>query len=524
MLELFTDPTVWAGLLTLVVLEIVLGIDNLIFIAILASKLPPRQRELARIVGLSLALFMRLALLAALSWLAGLTRPLFSIGPLDISGRDLILFGGGLFLLYKATTELHERLEGQQQHHAEGTRVHSGLWVVVAQIVALDAVFSLDSVITAIGMVNDLPVMMLAVFVAIVVMLFASGPLTTFVMAHPTVVVLCLAFLLMIGLSLVADGLGFHIPKGYLYAAIGFSVMIEALNQVAQRNYLKQQARRPLRQRTAEAVLRLLAGPQALQAEPVAGVAVLPGEAPAFAAEERQMVRGVLSLAERSLRSLMTPRPEIAWIDIDADPETIRQQLRARPHSRYPVARGSLDNLLGLVRAKDAIYDLVHTGRIQEESIREPMILPEHMSALKAIQHLRQAGAQLALVSDEHGIVQGCITPLDILEAIAGDFLEEGEKPAIEAQGEGVWLVDGGASLHQLENVLETSGLVSEDERYTTAAGLVAARLQRPPLVGDSFTHDGYLFEITDVRAQRAHAVKVTRVQASQEAQQTTAQ
>ncbi|HEY9381658.1 MAG TPA: TerC family protein, partial [Burkholderiales bacterium] len=257
-MELFTDPGVWVGLLTLVVLEIVLGIDNLVFIAILGGKLPPRQRDIARIIGLSLALFMRLALLAAISWLVTLTEPLFTLGPLEVSGRDLILFLGGLFLLYKATTELHARLEGVP-HHGPTAKTHANLWVVVTQIVVLDAVFSLDSVITAVGMVNDLPVMMAAVVIAIGVMLFASKPLTAFVNAHPTVVVLCLSFLLMIGLSLVADGLGFHMPKGYLYAAIGFSIMIEFFNQWARRNYLKQQSRRPLRDRTADMILRLLA-------------------------------------------------------------------------------------------------------------------------------------------------------------------------------------------------------------------------------------------------------------------------
>ncbi|HLU76385.1 MAG TPA: TerC family protein [Burkholderiales bacterium] len=515
MIELFTDPTVWVGLLTLVVLEIVLGIDNLVFIAILASRLPPRQRDMARIIGLSLALFMRLALLAAISWLVGLTAPLFHVGPMAVSGRDLILFLGGLFLLYKATTELHARLEGEDHHAGTDTRAYPSLWVVIAQIVALDAVFSLDSVITAVGMVNDLPVMMAAVVIAIIVMLVASKPLTNFVNAHPTVVVLCLSFLLMIGLSLVADGLGFHLPKGYLYAAIGFSIMIEVFNQIAQRNRLKKERRLPARQRAAEAILRLLAGPQALEAAPaVAGdaPAMAPGEAAPFVPEERQMVQGVLTLAERSLRSVMTPRSHLAWINIEDDADAIRAQLRSRPHSRYPIARGTLDRLLGIVRAKDAIYDLAHEGAIREDSIRKPMILSENMQALHAIHHLRQAGTQLALVSDEHGVIQGCVTPLDVLEAIAGDFPEEGERPEIQPQGDGRWLIDGGADLHHLEQVLETRGLVSEDERYTTIAGLMNARLQRTPTVGDSFRHENYEFRVTDVRHQRAHAVEVTRI------------
>ncbi|MFS2053908.1 TerC family protein, partial [Variovorax sp. CT11-76] len=258
-MELLSDPAVWIGLLTLVVLEIVLGIDNLIFIAILAEKLPPHQRDRARLIGLSLALLMRLGLLSIVSWLVTLTTPLFSLFGQGFSGRDLILLLGGLFLLFKATAELHERIEGVT-HAVTGTTAYASFGVVVAQIVVLDAVFSLDAVITAVGMVDHLPVMMAAVIISIAIMLWASKPLTRFVNAHPTVVVLCLSFLLMIGLSLVAEGLGFHIPKGYLYGAIGFSVLIEALNQWARRNELRHEARRPLRERTAESVIRLLGG------------------------------------------------------------------------------------------------------------------------------------------------------------------------------------------------------------------------------------------------------------------------
>ncbi len=259
-MEWIADPTIWAGLATLVVLEIVLGIDNLVFIAILADKLPKQQRDKARVVGLLLALVMRLALLASISWLATLTKPMFIVAEHPFSGRDLIMLVGGIFLLFKATMELNERLEGKDEEQ-HGARKGARFWPVVAQIVVLDAVFSLDSVITAVGMVDHLAVMMIAVCIAIGLMLLASKPLTRFVNAHPTIVILCLSFLLMIGFSLVAEGFGYHIPKGYLYAAIGFSVMIEALNQLAQFNRRRFLSKvRPLRERTAEAVLRMLSG------------------------------------------------------------------------------------------------------------------------------------------------------------------------------------------------------------------------------------------------------------------------
>lgn len=286
-MELLMDPSIWAGLLTLVVLEIVLGIDNLVFIAILADKLPPKQRDKARIIGLSLALFMRLALLSVISWMVTLTKPLFTIADFAFSGRDLIMLFGGLFLLFKATTELHERLENKE-HDTGNSKGYASFWVVVVQIVILDAVFSLDAVITAVGMVNHLPVMMAAVIIAMAVMLFASKPLTRFVNQHPTVVVLCLSFLLMIGLSLVAEGFGFHIPKGYLYAAIGFSILIELFNQIARRNFIRHQSSQPLRARTADAILRLMGGRNkqvAQTSEPDSSTAPVPVLEGAFAEE-----------------------------------------------------------------------------------------------------------------------------------------------------------------------------------------------------------------------------------------------
>jgi predicted tellurium resistance membrane protein TerC len=229
--EFLGDPGTWVvALLTLTVLEIVLGIDNIIFISILAGKLPLEQQNRARIVGLSLAMFMRIALLFSISWVIGLTGTIFSVLDFDISGRDLILIGGGLFLLGKATFEIHEKLEGEQ--HAPGA-VAAGtasFAATIAQILLLDVVFSLDSVITAVGMAEELWVMITAVVIAIGVMLVSAGTISDFVNRHPTVKMLALSFLLLIGMSLVAEGLDFHIPKGYIYFAMGFSVFVEVLN------------------------------------------------------------------------------------------------------------------------------------------------------------------------------------------------------------------------------------------------------------------------------------------------------
>lgn len=227
MAELWTGEAL-IGLLTLTAMEIVLGVDNIIFISILAARLPADQQARARTVGLALALITRVLLLLSLSWIAGLNGELFSIAGWGLSGRDLILLGGGLFLLGKATFEIHEKLEGESGH-AEA-RVGPSFGAVIVQILLLDMVFSLDSVITAVGMVNQIPIMIAAVVIAVGVMLFAAGPISAFVNRHPTVKMLALSFLLLIGVNLMAEGLGQHIPKGYIYFAMAFSVFVEMLN------------------------------------------------------------------------------------------------------------------------------------------------------------------------------------------------------------------------------------------------------------------------------------------------------
>ncbi|MEX2178549.1 MAG: TerC family protein [Gemmatimonadaceae bacterium] len=244
-MDWFADPNAWIGLLTLTVLEVVLGIDNIIFISILASKLPAQQQPLARRLGLTGAFVSRLALLFSIAWVVKLTAPLFTVFDFPISGRALILIVGGLFLIGKATFEIHGKLEGED-HEATGKRVMPSLVGVVAQIMVIDIVFSLDSVITAVGMVDQISIMVIANVIALGIMLMAAGPIAGFVDRHPTVKMLALSFLLLIGTNLVAEGFGAHIPKGYTYFAMGFAVMVEMLNLRLRKKSEPVQLHRPM--------------------------------------------------------------------------------------------------------------------------------------------------------------------------------------------------------------------------------------------------------------------------------------
>jgi CBS domain containing-hemolysin-like protein len=312
----------------------------------------------------------------------------------------------------------------------------------------------------------------------------------------------------MIGLSLIAEGFGLHIPKGYLYAAIGFSILIELFNQIARRNFIKHQARRPMRERTAEAIMRLMGQQRAQQSD---DEVALPRDE-TFAAEERYMISGVLTLASRSLRSVMTPRTDISWVDCERSREEVRAQLLDTPHSLFPVCRDSVDEIVGVVRAKDLLVALEQGEDIAEFAARTPpIVVPETMDVIKLLAVLRRAKGRLVVVTNEFGVVQGLVTPLDVLEAIAGEFPDEDETPDIVAEGDG-WLVKGGTDLHSLEQALACDDLVSPTADYATLAGLLLAHYGQMPVVGDIIELNHLRFDIVEVSDYRIELVRVTRV------------
>ncbi|UFH50257.1 TerC family protein [Pseudomonas sp. KNUC1026] len=518
-MEWIADPTAWLGLLTLIVLELVLGIDNLVFIAILADKLPPHQRDRARVIGLSLALIMRLGLLASISWMVTLTRPLFEVFGQGFSGRDLILLFGGVFLLFKATMELHERLEGHAANRQAGAG-YAAFWPIVAQIVVLDAVFSLDAVITAVGMVEHLAVMMIAVMISIGLMIVASKPLTRFVNAHPTVIMLCLGFLLMIGFSLTAEGLGFHIPKGYLYAAIGFSLLLEAFNQLARHRRRKSlRGNQPMRERTAHAVLRLLGGKPLDESEVGHDVADLVDEpsqasgeaAPMFGRRERVMISAVLQLAQRPIRTAMTPRTDVASLS-DTRPLTCSTKCWPIPRIRgwcwwSPASRMPL----GYVRKQEVLCELLAGREPNLPALaHQPLHLLETFDLLNALEQMRARSAHIAFVVNEFGDFTGLLTLTDVLEAITGELPDASDRngPALAAE-EGGWLASGTLSLAYLAERSGFQAPASDD--YQTVGGLMMSLLDRLPVVGDEVECGTWQLRVHSVEERRVKTLHLRK-------------
>lgn len=517
------DPTIWIGLSTLIVLEIVLGIDNIVFIAILAEKLPPEKRDHARIIGLSLALVMRIILLMFTGWLVTLTAPLFSALGISFNARQLIMLIGGLFLLFKATMELNERLEGGN-HESTKQKKASRFWTVVAQIVVLDAVFSLDSVITAVGMVEHVPVMIAAVCIAMVIMMIASKPLANFVNCHPTIVILCLSFLLMIGFSLIAEGFGFSIPKGYLYAAIGFSILIEFFNQMASFNRRRFLSKKPLRQRTAEAILSLVKGDvedEDLDTNSKDLIADAGKQTAVFNDQELSMIERVLGLAQRSVSSIMTSRLDIKMININDDKETILNDLLENQHTRLIVTDNvSIGEPIGIIPVNDLLKEVLNNQHDISfaKLIKQPLIFPETISLLVALEQFKTAKTHFAFVVDEFGSMQGIVSVTDVTETIAGEFPTEGEdidaRHDIQSGGENCWIANGYTPLEELVRFVPIK--IDDKREYHTLAGLLMEHSQHIPQAGEVIEFDHYLFEILEVESHRIVKVKITHTDASE--------
>lgn len=482
------DPSAWAGLGTLIVLEVVLGIDNLVFISILTSRLHTQeQRRRAFLTGLGLALVMRLVLLSAIAWIVSLTEPLVTIFGKAFSWRDFILMGGGIFLLLKGTMELHERLEGGMAEYSSAP-TRSGFWQVIIQILVLDAVFSLDSIITSVGMVDHIPVMMLAVIVAMLVMVMAAAPLTSFVERHPTVIILCLGFLMMIGLSLLMDGLGYHIPKGYLYAAICFSVLVEICNQVALRNRRKR-------------------------------------------ISMRDMVARVIRLSGRTARFIMTPRHRVRWLDSEADYATACRFASESLSPWLPVLDPDRDEVLGVIHTGDLAAvtpqgpvtgtERPGTAAPQDDgsgrvwSVR-PLLRPaptifEHASLTEMLETFREEPTPLAFVRDEYGSVVGCITPTDLVSVLAGQMGDMPAGPEACRQPDGSWLMPGRLTVDAVTSWLGIH--LPPRSSSATLAGLLLEALGHIPHEGERVRIQGWRMKIVKMDGNRIDEVLVRRLE-----------
>ena len=336
-----------------------------------------------------------------------------------------------------------------------------------------------------------------------------------FVNEDPTVVILCLGFLMMIGFSLIVEGFGFHIPKGYLYAAIGFSVIVEFINQTMRRNQEKMVTTTDLRYKTASAVLRMLGGKSsdhASEPEDVLATRAYADEVfdPENGVYHSVLVQGVLGLSERPVKSVMTPRPELEWIDLEDEEASIKSQLLSITHSRLIVARGELDNIAGVVLTHKVLNEYIETGVLDfDKHLREPVIVHENAQVLMVMEQLRQAPLQMALVLNEYGSIEGIATPIDVLEAIAGEFPDEdAEDNVAESLEDGSLMLDGSTDIRHVSLLLDRD-LVDESDQYSTLSGYILFHLGRLPENGSSLEADGCIFEVVTMDGKKIEKVHV---------------
>ncbi|MFH4415519.1 MAG: TerC family protein [Neisseriaceae bacterium] len=509
------DPNVLIGFLTLVILEIVLGIDNLVFVAIVVNKASPQQRDRARVIGLSLAIIIRILMLAIASYLVSLTRPLFTIATFSISGKDILMMVGGFFLIYKATSELHEKIDADTQYLEEyqTKKQYTPAYLVTIQILLIDAVFSLDSVMTSVGMVDHIIVAMFAVSVAMVVMIIGSKYLTEFINHHPTVVVLCLCFLLMIGLTLILEGFHKHIPKGYLYASILFAILIEILNQVSAKN-LRKNAYTSLswRRKTIDSVLGMLGIREAALAHANQNGEHLEDQ-DIFEDNEKNMIRSVLTLAEKPVESIITPRREIAKLNLSKSLQEQREELKSTPYGRLiVVGKAGIEEPLGYISKKDVLSALLENQNYDlTKLIKQPLFIPNTATVLSALELFRRSPADIALVVDEFGAILGLLSIKDITEAIAGEFPEEYEQassPSIQTNEDNSITVDGSLDYDTLAQKLNLPPL-PENTEFHSVAGLLMEELQRIPNVGDTIEYYDHIFEVIERSGQKIQRVRI---------------
>lgn len=517
------DPSAWLGMLTLVILEIVLGIDNLVFIAILAGKLPVKLQDKARYIGLGLALIIRLIMLSLISWIVTLTEPLFSIGSFGFSVRDLILLLGGIFLLYKSTSELHEKLEGKEHSPTESKATSHAFWLVVMQIVVLDAVFSLDSVITAVGMCEHVFIMMFAVIIAMMIMVVSSKPLTTFVTSHPTLVILCLSFLLMIGFSLLAEALHIHVPKAYLYAAIGFSILIEIFNQIARKNSLRldKNLKNNSRELAASLVLRILGSRSEGQFQSIKeSIVAPPSEENTFLEEEKDIVSRALQLNGQPLRAIMTARRDVEMLDVTDDKKEVLAQLSKTKHSiLVAIKDGNRDAPLGYIKKSEVLAKyLADEDEELGSLVRAPIYIPETVSVLKALEECRNAKNYVLFVVDEFANYEGLVTLHDMLEEIAGDLPERSEKSECVEQEDGSFLVQGDIAINELAR--QTGLALPQNVHYHTLAGYLVETLQTVPRDGMTLDINNWHLRVEQVDGHSVELVRVSPHEVSKPAEE----
>ncbi|CAL4321663.1 UPF0053 inner membrane protein YoaE [Buchnera aphidicola (Chaitophorus sp. 3695)] len=510
------DPSTWTGLLALVLLEIILGIDNLIFLTIITKKLNPNQRNKARNIGLVLSLVIRIIFLYFISWSTSLTHPLYSNKYIILSIREFILLLGGIFLSIISLIELYDKIY-HKRIQIQKNKKYSYFWLIILQIIILDTIFSLDSIITAIGIINNFFIISTSMIISMCCMLIIANSLKKFVQKYKKIFILCLGFLLIIGVNLVLESLGLYLSKTYLYTAVGFCVLIELFNEISKYHFLLYQYNRPFRRRILEKFLKIL------KREENKDIKVIEKfnkdntkkyskkEYIDFNKEEKYMIYSLLHLSIRSVKSIMTPRTEISWININQSFNIIKKKLLSTPHNIFPVCEGNIDKVIGVVRAKELISKIDNKNNILKfVSKHKPIIVSEKINLIQLLKILKQSKGNIILVRNKFNMLQGLITPLDFLKAIAGDFPDSDETPNIIKKNKS-WLVKGHTDLYSLQQSLNTHQFIKKNTMNVSISGFIIEKYGAIPISGKVIKMSSFTFKILKATNYKIDLIKIQK-------------
>jgi len=511
------DPsTTLIDLLVLIIIEVVLGLDNLIFLTILIKKLPPQHRTQARILGLFLSVLIRILFLSLLSWSTSLINPFYSNQYFTCSIRQTILFFGGIFLSCMALLELYNKIFYKKKEKIKKKK-YSKLWTIVFQLVLLDTIFSLDSIITAIGIINNIILMSLAVIISMFFMLFISKSLKKFMTTYQAIFMVCLSFLFMIGISLILESFNLNIPKNYLYFAVGFATFIEFFNQLSKYHFSLYQYSRPIRTRILEKVFKILKNEKKKNKKFFNSKNKINNQKNSsikdieFDKEEKYMIYSLLNLAIRPIKSIMTPRAEVSWININTPHAEIKKKLLETPHSLFPVCKGELDSIIGVVRAKELLSVIENKKNVLKfVSKNLPIIISENINPINLLKILKKSKGNIVIIINKFNIVQGLITPLDFLKAIAGDFPDADETPDIIKE-KNSWLVKGQTDLNSLQQLLKIKNFSDDKIKHASIAGLLIEKKGSMPIQGDIIKISSFHFNIVKIKNYKIDLIRITK-------------
>ncbi|VFP83699.1 TerC family protein [Buchnera aphidicola] len=518
----FLDPSAWAGLFTLIFLEIILNIDNIIFISILSKKLPENQRNQARYTGLILALFMRFGLLIIASQLINLTKPIIANKFFIFSIKEIILLIGGIFLFLKSIFELLDNIKNVD-FKSKKNKTTENFWYVVFQIVILDAIFSIDSVMMAVGMIDNLFIMISAVTISTILMIFLSQLFIKFINSQKNIIILCLSLLLMISLNLIIESLGLYIPKEYLYTTIGFSLFVELMNQIKIRNIIIQQSKEPFRKKISRVIFNIINTTNKNnqnKKKNLVDYQNIPNNNKIYLKntncsntiqqKEIDIITNVLKLGNYLIQDIMIPKKDIIWIDITKNHEHIKHTVLNTPYSNLPICQNELNEIIGVVSTKKLIKIINNNEDIHNFAIQyPPIIILDIINIINILHLLRYSKHNMIIISNESGDIQGMIKPVDVFKLIVGKFLDSNYKPEIIINKDN-WIIQGTTKLNNLKKILNID-FISSNNKCASIADFLINKYKKIPLTGTILYYKSYYFHILKSSSYQILLIKITR-------------